>query len=612
MSLADNSKFLKSILPFDRLPERALTKIAEALDVVYFDKEAVVPIDKDNNAYIFIVMKGRVAECSTEDSDEGKHCALYGANSQFGATTLLDSDMCFEYQTIEESILYRLPFAVFTKVISKYPEFEAFYFQDITQKLRDFHEQLQVESSSEAMMDSVSIAPLHELIEISENTSIQKCVELMEQHKSDACLVKSDTVYGVVTASDLLRGLAIHGFDLQSSVADLTSYPVVSIDEQDFLFNALLKMTRFGIDRLMVRNGNGFVGVLHQKELMSLFANQSGLVMLTLERAETFDDLKKVTQQIDDLISGLANKGVKTHYIAKLVNELHRKLQAKLWQILDVENEFTDTSFIVMGSEGRAEQVVRTDQDNAVIFAESVNPETLQTFCQKYTKKLIELGFPPCPGNIMVSNPVWRLNETAFVQQIKEWFEKPSLENFMNIAILFDAQVVNGDPERLNLVKQALNNQVAKRQMFLPHFARSVLQFETPIGLFGRLITQKDDGHSIDLKKGGIFPIVHGVRCLALEKGIEKTNTHWRIRELINRNVFTESFGVELGETLNFLNTLRLQSMLDKKSLGESINNAIATDKLNDFQQDLLKDAFSVVHKFKKFIEQHFKMEGMF
>lgn len=609
MSIVEQSAFLKTIHPFDRLSGEWLDQAAEALDVVYFPLDSPIPLDLTENAFLYIVIKGRVSECKEEEG--GGQCALYGQHAQFGASTLLDQQAKLTYQTLEETVAYRLPAKVFHRLLTHNLEFEAFYFHDITQKLSHFHQQLQVESSSEAMMDAVKIAPLHALVEIGAETSIRHCVEQMEMHKTDACLVLKGEQLGVVTSSDLLRGLAIKGFDLESPVEDMVSFPVISIHQNDYLFNALLKMTRFGVDRLMVRDNQGFVGVLHQKELMSLFANQSGLVMLTLERANSFEDLKKVTQQIDDLVAGLSNKGVKTHYIAKLVNELHRKLQSKLWLILDEKNQFAQATFIVMGSEGRSEQVVRTDQDNAVIYDDNLDTTALAAFCQSYSTKLIELGFPPCPGNIMVSNPQWCLSQSDFEKQVNDWFANPSLDSFMNIAILFDAQAVQGDDVRLKRIKQAVFHQVNKYQMFLAQFARSVLQFDTPISLFGRLITQKDSGHSIDLKKGGIFPIVHGVRCLAIEKGIEKTNTHWRIRELITLHVFDEDFGVELGETLNFLNTLRLQSMLEKKARGQTVDNLIETDHLSHFQQDLLKDAFGVVNRFKKFIEQHFKLDGV-
>lgn len=607
MAMSELIGFLAQVHPFDRLPEAELQTAAQAMDLVYFARDQAIPLSQKTDPYLYLVLKGRVAEC--HDEEGGNHCALYGPNAQFGAAMLLQQQTQLTYHAVEETLTYRMANSTFQRLLNN-PDFEAFYFNDITEKLSRFHQQLQMESSSEAMMDAVKIAPLHALVTLDASTSIKVCVEQMEAYKTDACLVTNGDKQGVITSSDLLRGLAIHGFDLTSSIADMVSYPVISIDKNDYLFNALLKMTRFGVDRLMVRDKQAFIGVLHQKELMSLFANQSGLVMLTLERATSVADLQKVTQQIDDLVAGLSNKGVKTHYIAKLVNELHRKLQAKLWQILDTEQQFTEATFIVMGSEGRSEQVVRTDQDNAVIFDEAVDSQALAQFCQTYSAELIQLGFPPCPGNIMVSNPQWCLSEAAFAQQVIDWFENPSQERFMHLSILLDAQAVQGDPRRLERLKAVLSAQVKKRQMFLAQFARSVMQFDTPIGLFGRLITQKDAGHSIDLKKGGIFPIIHGVRCLALEYGIVKTNTHWRIRDLINHHVFDEKFGVELGETLNFLNTLRLQGMLHQKSMGLPIDNSIKTDTLSQLQQDLLKDAFGVVNNFKKVVEQHYKMEG--
>jgi len=608
MAMSELVRFLAQVHPFDRLSEQVVAETARAMDVIYFAADQSIPLSRDQAPFLYLVLKGRVAEC--HDEEGGNHCALYGPNAQFGAAMLLQQQTQLTYHAVEESLVYRLDAQVFQRLLNEHPEFEAFYFNDITEKLSRFHQQLQIESSSEAMMDAVKIAPLHALVTLDSTTDIKNCVEQMDYFKTDACLVIDGERQGVITSSDLLRGLAIHGFDLTSPIADMVSYPVISIDKNDYLFNALLKMTRFGVDRLMVRDKQAFIGVLHQKELMSLFANQSGLVMLTLERAQTVDDLQKVTQQIDDLVAGLSNKGVKTHYIAKLVNELHRKLQAKLWQILDKDHQFAEVTFIVMGSEGRSEQVVRTDQDNAVIYDASVNEQALADFCEAYSTELVALGFPPCPGHIMVSNPQWRLSEAAFAQQVVDWFENPSQERFMYLSILLDAQTVQGDPARLDRLKAVLAAQVQKRQMFLAQFARSVLQFDTPIGLFGRLITQKDAGHSIDLKKGGIFPIIHGVRCLALEYGIAKTNTHWRIRDLINHHVFDERFGVELGETLNFLNTLRLQGMLHQKALDLPVDNAIKTDSLSQLQQDLLKDAFGVVNSFKKFVEQHYKFEG--
>jgi CBS domain-containing protein len=212
----------------------------------------------------------------------------------------------------------------------------------------------------------------------------------------------------------------------------------------------------------------------------------------------------------------------------------------------------------------------------------------------------------------MVSNPVWTRPLSDFKQQLRDWMTAPSGDAFMNLSIFFDAEAVLGDEQLLLDAKRTMMSWVDSNRHFLPHFAKSVLQFDTPIGFFGKLVTDKDaKDPKIDLKKGGIFPIVHGVRCLALEHGILKTNTHWRIKALMDMGVLTEHFGIELGETLNFLNTLRLESMVEQMQLEQAPDNLIRVSGLTQLQQDLLKDAFNVVNQFKKLIEQHYKLHAV-
>jgi CBS domain-containing protein len=184
----------------------------------------------------------------------------------------------------------------------------------------------------------------------------------------------------------------------------------------------------------------------------------------------------------------------------------------------------------------------------------------------------------------------------------------------MYAAILFDAEAVYGDPLWLDEVKQVLRKHQEDYPVFLRHFAISVMQFNTPIGFFGGLITENEDRKHdyIDIKKGGIFPIVHGIRCYALEHGIEQTNTHWRIKALMDKGVFKKEFGIELGETLNYLNTLRLESMLHQIADGKDIpNNKIRLSELSHMQQDVLKQSFGVVDGFKKRVIQHFNLQEM-
>ena len=270
--------------------------------------------------------------------------------------------------------------------------------------------------------------------------------------------------------------------------------------------------------------------------------------------------------------------------------------------------------FLVMGSEGRSEQILKTDQDNALLYRDlsEAEVEQLNQIAIQFNHALIEIGFPPCPGKVMITNPVWCQSVDSFSAQVRRWFDQPTAESFMNLSIFADAQVVFGDETLVKQARKVMLNRLNDQPILLSHFAKATLQFETPIGFFGGLVTDKSSGQErIDIKKAGIFPIVHGVRCYALKSQLDVTNTHWRIKALIKMGVMEADFGLELGEALSFFNTLRLESMLQQKTEGleaSELHNFIDLISLSHLQQDLLKQALGVVNSFKKRVQRHFKL----
>ena len=667
MAIEQQAEFLQQIPPFERIDDKPLMQAALSMDVVYLPSGELVPlVEKTQSkspsslpkAYLYFVIKGVVAEERNE-----LVVARYSVRGYFGERNILLSQQVRTsaisnsthhdlratdslFRVLEEAILYRMPAEVFLELFDQSEDFQQHFNASIVDKLNAMHNTVQTTTSTEVMMDTVCSAPIKPLVIVADYETLQVAIQKMVAYKTDACVVAfnegnsndgerlaskaSVEEYGIVTSTDILRLIATGQTDLLHqplSSSQLASSPLQTVHEYDYLFNALLKMTRFQIDRLVVRSDTGLVGFLQLKDLMSLFANQSGLALLKVDQAMSVDDLRAVAQQVDQLVENLNRKGIKTHYIAKLVNELHRKMILKLVDLLLPEALQSQVCLIVMGSEGRAEQVVRTDQDNALLFADDLSVQAQQQlteFSTAFTQAMIRIGFPACPGNIMLSNPMWRQSVREFSEQLRLWFDQPTHESFMYIAILFDAEVIHGHAEWLSVLKRKLQQRMADNPIFLRHFAKAVLQFETPVSFFGGLRTEKTSGtESIDLKKGGIFPIVHGVRCYALEYRIEPTNTHWRIKALIDLSVFEESFGIELGETLNFLNTLRLESMLKQAShlnaeLGrfkgmaegdEMVpDNYIDVSSLSHLQQDLLKQSLNVVETFKKRVSKHFKL----
>jgi len=617
MAIIQQRDFLTQIPPFDNLSEALLNQLADSMDVIYLPDKAVIKFDADEKAnFLYILIKGKVAEIQDEEV-----VSRYSVRGFFGDTEILGkTENQAHYEVQEEAIAYKLPAKYFLKAFEQSHDFAHFFNSSIVDKLNRIHESVQSATSTEVMMDTVCSAPIQQAIQIDEQATVLQAIQKMTEVKSDACLVKfDDESTGIVTSTDVLKFIAQGGRESLAQpgvLTELATRPVYSVHEYDYLFNALLKMTRFQIDRLVVRSDSEFIGFLHLKDLMSLFANQSGLVLIKVDKAEKVDDLIKIGPQLDQLIQNLNRKGIKTHYIAKLVNELHRKMIHKLVEFMLPPHLADKVCIFVMGSEGRSEQVIRTDQDNALIYADDLSDEEksqLDVFAQTFIETLQQMGFPPCPGNIMLSNPEWRMSLTEFKNKVENWFADPSEDNFMNAAILFDAETVYGKSGWLAEVKDTLQHEKDRYPNFLRHFAVSILRFKTPVGFFGGLLADSESGHEVlDIKKGGIFTIVHGIRCYALEAGITKTNTHWRIKALMDEGILEKEFGIELGETLNFLNTLRLESMLKQLAEGIEIpDNKIRLSELSHMQQDLLKQSFGVVDDFKKRINHHFALHGM-
>ncbi len=151
-----------------------------------------------------------------------------------------------------------------------------------------------------------------------------------------------------------------------------------------------------------------------------------------------------------DMVKRLYSQGVKSRYIAKLVSEINRKLLNRVFTMIVPKKYHKSCCFIVMGSEGRGEQIVKTDQDNGLIVDDSLNVEIFKPYMEKIGDILIELGYPPCKGNIMVTNPFWRDNLNGYKNKISNWLNGSDEESYIHFATFFDAVSVLGNNKLLN------------------------------------------------------------------------------------------------------------------------------------------------------------------
>ena len=463
---------------------------------------------------------------------------------------------------------------------------------------------------ADMMLTRVDDSILHDACIVESTVPIMDALRQMEAQNAVVILVKNDSGYGIVTDADLRKYILYREAKNFSLISDIQTYPIVSTTEGELLFNVLLLMTGRSIKHLPVLDEQGeVIGILELIDLLSHFANQSRIISVQIEKAQTLEGVITASKRIDSMIKTLHIKGVKARYIAKLVSEMHKKMYAKLFELIFPEEWQEKCTLILLGSEGRGEQILKTDQDNGLIFEEGFDPKDKEVFALKFTETLDEIGFPRCEGNVMVINPKWAKSTTAYKEDIRRWIATPSYDDLMDMAIFFDAFAVAGNINLFKELRDFLKVQIAQHKTFLPHFVKSIESFESPLGLFSRIVSS-DKGHKneIDIKKGALFPLIHGVRALALEHGIHKTNTTERIKALNDIGYMSKEDAGDLLETLEAINTLRLHAQLEKLEQGKSIDNYISLPTLGKLERDMLKEALKTIEQFKKRVGYHFHL----
>ena len=610
MEIHEAKNFIQSIHPFEKLSKNELEIFAKNLDIIYLKKDEIIQTKSQKPEFLYFIIKGLVQEKSDDEVN-----TLHTSNDIFDAMSLLENYSKHDYITAEETICYILPRNVFIKVLRENKDLESYFFQSISQKLNNNIHNEKNKELSNIMLASVKDATIHKSVIVPFRTSIYEAAKIIKREKVPTLLLEDENKnMFIVTDSDFREKVILNRMSYEEEVGKISNSGLIYVYENDYLFNAQLIMAKHSIKRLVVKNDkNEIIGIIDQISLSSFFATNTFSVSNEIDKADTVEELKSASKSFIKIIKSLNAKGVKIDFISNLISQLNKRVLDKLFHILAPVELISNSALLVMGSEGRREQVLKTDQDNALIISDSctLSKIEIEEFTKKYIDTLVDFGYPRCDGNIMISNPYWCRSQKEFKDLIFSWITSPTAESFMNLAIFYDALCVSGNKELLKELKEYIFKIGSTSQTFYMHFAKVIMDFSVPLGFFdGFVLDNINEKHSneIDIKKGGIFILVQGIRSLSLEHKLFKTNTIKRIKALEKIGVLEDEFSKELIEAFNFLSTIKLQSGLDKLDQARHINNYINPKNLNTMQKDLLKDSFKIVNKLKKKLELHYKL----
>jgi len=569
MSLRDQQAFLSKIHPFEVLSEQQMDICINSMDIAYYPKDTTLINPENIPNYFFIIIKGSVHEYKDEQLVMDYH-----HEDSFDANSLIYSSTKSTFKVQEDLICYELERNTFLKLIEENSEFKNFFLNNLVNKIQTLKTKEYTSELSSFMIARVEDTLIHEPCIVQAKTTLTNAIAKSIEFKTSTIIVQKENEYGIITDSLLKMEVLLKGRDLSINVEDIAIFPLLTVSGDDYLFEALTLLIKKGIKRVGVTNSkNELIGILEQLDVLSHFANHTFVVDTQIKKAKTLKDLKSASSDLLNIIKALQSKGVKVNHISNLIGQLNIKVYKKLYQLIVPKNLQNDACFMVMGSEGRNEQIIKTDQDNALIIRNDVNVEQYRTYMNSMTKTLIDFGYPPCEGNIMVSNPFWCKSVKDYEKETKRWIEAPDMQNYMDLAIFFDSFAVAGDKELLINLKDYLFNKLHDKDVFLAYFAKATLTFDTPTTV-ANFMTKS---HQIDIKKTGVFPIVQGVRSLALRERIRETTTVKRIKILQDKKVIDNELANELIEAFEVLSTLRLKSQLEQNNNKVKINNEIDT-----------------------------------
>lgn len=603
-------KFNMQSPPFDRLSEEQQIQLRASLDVAYYREKEVILKAGEPSQYLHILIKGAVEERSADDIEIFAH---YANDDIFDVRSQFDDFSKHKYVALEDTLSYLLPSKKFLELYNANGEFAAYFDNNLAKRQELIEAAQQQQNLAEFILTKVDSTIYHPPLILKPELPLIEVTQMLKEKGLDAALVRlndEDTrvveqpnqhPYGIVTRTNMLHAVMLDGHPLDTKVGDIATFPVIHVDDGDFLFNAMITMTKKKMKRVMVCEGNHAVGMLDMTQILSAFSTHSHVLTLSIARASSIEELALAANRQRKLVESLLTNGIRTRFIMELISAVNEQIIEKAFELVVPPALHNDIALIVLGSEGRGEQILKTDQDNALIIQDGIDIPNLAVVMNHLTHTLQQLGYPLCPGKVMVNNPEWVKHQSEWKQTINQWISAAKPEQVMKLAIVADAQAVAGNRSLLAPIKSHLAQRMANQELILTEFTRPALNFGIPLTLFGNVKASKE---GVDLKAGGIFPIVHGVRALSLEYALEVNNTFERINALRDKRVLEKETADNLSEALKLFFKLRLTQQLSQ----QHSHNKIDLKLLERTERDLLRHSLHVVKKFKQWLGYHYQI----
>jgi CBS domain-containing protein len=604
-------------LPFSRLPPAALRQLLVAAHERYAPPDAAILRSGDVPTVLYLLRRGRVSGERQAPSAEVTRFELDAGAMWPVAALLAQRPSSTAYTALEDCFYLCIPWPVVQAVMAQQPVFSAFlierarsFFQAAAQQLRqDLQDQYQQRSDLEMRLADL---PSKAVFMLDQQTPLRTVLQGMQQRKVGSVLLTDaqGDVAGILTRNDVLDRIALPQMPMDFPVAQVMTAPVRVIAPEKTVGEAALLMAQLGIRHLPVLDQGRVVNLVSERDLFALQRQSIRQVSTQIHLAQDLASLRQAAVAIRDFAAHLLAQGSAPQTLTRLISDLNDKLCTNIirMQLQAHGLQERDMCWIALGSEGRGEQTIATDQDNALIFA-SDRPEQdrarWMAFALDVNNMLDACGFPLCKGGIMASRPECCQTLEEWRAQFLRWIEQGSPSDLLKSAVFFDLRGLAGQAPWAEALRSAVLIRVPERPLFLQLWVNNHLNSGVALSWHGGLATTEVDGHEvIDIKLSGTAIVVDAARILALSQGIAATATHERLLQASERMGIAQTEYRSWVTAFDFLQTLRLKRQI--LSPGDHANaNAVRLEDLNLLDRQMLKSSFQAIRS----LQQRLKLD---
>jgi len=492
--------------------------------------------------------------------------------------------------------------------------------EDITEQKKkdDEREKLIIELQTSLLFLNQPIRDLiKENIECDMNMPILKTASIMTKNNFSAALVNTPTgeCIGIVTDHDLRERIIAGNRPVSTPVYEIMSSPLVSINENAMIFEAILLMNEKNINHLAVRDNNGkIISAISNNDILQVHRFSSAFLLREINGAESIDEIIESHGRLPRLVKALIDSGARSKNITRIITGVSDAITEKLirFAIDELGEPPVKFAFLELGSCGREEQTLATDQDNAILFEDGDDPDgSVEQYFLELGEKvcawLNEIGYNFCSGDVMARNPKWCKPVSTWKDYFSGWINTANPQDLLEVNIFFDYRCIFGSRELTDELDSFIDGAVQGKAPFFFRLAENTLMYKPPIGFFGNIVVESsgENQETFSIKEA-LKPIQNFARIYSIQKGIHVTNTLDRINRLYELNVIKKSMHEEITQAYNYLMLMRFKHQVLSVNNNLEPDNNINPKKLTQIEHAMLKKILSEISTFQSKLSYDF------